>query len=123
MDTKISEETKPEMSNAVSVQKSSCITELLLGYAEIQEGSSWVALLPTWLRNVPKKKAAHKPEWGRAVVHLCFLQRCRGREEVERCIYEVLLGKVHYHCSEQDAWFLELFVFLIEEPCQSKAEC
>lgn len=55
MDTKISEETKPEMSNAVSVQKSSCITVLLLVYAEIQEGNSWMALLPTWLRNDLKK--------------------------------------------------------------------
>lgn len=57
------------------------------------------------------------------MVQLSFLQRCWGRAEVKCCVYEVLLGKVHYHCSEQDAWFLELFVFFIEEPCQSKAEC
>lgn len=81
MDTKISEETKPEMSNAVSVQKSSCITELLLGYAEIQEGSSWVALLPTWLRNVPKKKQpinlSGEELW-------CTCVFCRGAEEGKR---------------------------------------
>jgi len=76
MDTQIGEETQPEVSNAVSVQKSSCIAELLLGYAEIQEGNSWVALLPTWLRNVPKKTLTHEPEWERAMMQLSFLQRC-----------------------------------------------
>lgn len=102
-------------------RKAAVSLSLLLGCAEIQEGNSWVALLPTWLRIVPKK-LAHKPEWERAMVQSSFLQRCWGREEVKCCIYKVLLGKVHYGCSEKDAWFLELFVFLVEEPRQSKAE-
>lgn len=120
MDTKINEETKPEMSNALSVQKSSCITEPSPGVRRNPEREELGGPFGYLVENHTKKNwpinLSGKEQW-----YSCLF--CRGaEEEVNCCIYKVLLGKVHYRCSEQDAWFLELFGFLVEEPCQSKAE-
>lgn len=57
MDTKISEETDLEMPNAACVQKSSCITELLLGYTKIQEGRSLVDLFAYLVEKCSTKKS------------------------------------------------------------------